>query len=351
VDESEDTENEIVQADFSWDAGLVTRLVNAAALLPGDAETKAKLAAMIAGISELGGSPSLTAAMAQGRKAESPAVRACAADVLGRAQSPGAVRALSAAASDANTTVRLEVAKALAAISETQTIEPLSRLIGDPEPAVRSAAIRGLKERLTLDDSRTLYQRFLGSAATIKILIEAMTIETSDRVAERDAAAEVLGRIGKPCVDPLLAGLKSPNKFFREGAVSALGATGVDEAVAAVLEFGGEATVRADGAMMARLYEALGAGKNRRAFDALVDGLRSPAAGARAAAARALGALGDIRAVDALIEARTGADGDLGQAIVEALEVLTKITPEESNFDWKTWWLKNRTNYLGKKSA
>ncbi len=333
---------EELNPDFSWTGGLVTRLIQIIPLL----ESRPALLDKMCGVLNRIGDPAIVP-LIQALKSERVSVRQSAVDVLGRIGDDMALRPLDASANDPEKSVRLAVAKALSSsFADARAVQTLARLLLDKESDIRELALTGLKSAAAASDSTAEFQHFLSSSETLRALVAAMDIPDASKAADRDAASEILGKVGKSAVEALTACLKSQNRFLREGAVSALGTTRDERAVAALLALAGESGAQADNAMMTKIYAALGASKNRKALDVLTQGLaKDQDQGRRSAAAAALGELGDIRAVDSLIAALDAGKTALDTTIQEAIQKLTDFTPEGDGFDWKAWWAQNRRRF------
>jgi HEAT repeat protein len=331
---------------LTWTGGLAARLVQVLPLLESQPELQTKLGGMLSSIGEPAVAP-----LALALKSGSVTVRRAAAAALGGVgdMAGGALGALRSAVGDQDKGVRMSAAKGLSGASDMGAVEPLARLFTDPEADIQAQALTGLNQALSVSDSRAEFRRFLGQPDMLKALVAVMETSDAAKTADRDAAAAILGRIGSPAVDALLPALKSLNRLSREGAVTALGAAGDDRAVAALVAFGELPDVRTDDPMMIRLYDALGASKSRRAREFLSQGLAGDQDdGRRSSAARALGEIGDIRAVDALAAALSPNKTALDTTIGEIIQRLTEYYPDEpdTQVDWKSWWAKNRGRYL-----
>lgn len=338
--ESGDEEESSVPS-LDWDADLASRLVKTAPAMTGSAASRDRFTQLVSQV----GDPALNSVVAV-LKDENPKLRAWAAEVLGKIASSSAIRPLARAAADSDQNVRLEVAKALATLWETGTVEPLSRLLLDPAPEIRGQAIRGLKNAVDNSESPAELRRYLSSPPAIQALIEALAKSGPNRAEDRDAAAAVLGSIGRPAVESLISVLKSSDPFVREGAVAALGDTRDDGAVAALLAYGKDPEVQKSDDTVAQVYRALGAARNVKALEFLVAGLKGTAGSRMSAAIEGLQALGNIRAVDALVAAMTPENESAYSEIDTALRELTQEYPEsEGKFDWKTWWANNRKRF------
>jgi len=339
--ESTDLTQEELNPDFSWTGGLAARLIQVFPLL----ESRPALQENLRGVLSRIGEPAVMP-LIQALKSDKVSVRQSAADVLGRIADDRALRPLDASAKDPEKPVRLAAAKALSSFTDARVVQPLARLLLDQESEIRAQALTGLRAATGASDSTAEFQRALSSPEALRALVTAMDIPDASKETDRDAASEILGKIGKPAGEALTACLKSPNQFLREGAVSALGTTQDERGFAALIALSGEPGVQADNAMMTKIYSALGASKNRKALDVLTQGLaKDQDQGRRSAAAAALGELGDIRAVDPLVGALDTGRTPLDTTIQEAISKLTNFTPEADEFDWKSWWAQNRRRF------
>ncbi|MEJ2217725.1 MAG: HEAT repeat domain-containing protein [Gemmatimonadota bacterium] len=156
-----------------------------------------------------------------------PALRAVAAEMLGRLPSERAIPALSAATSDPDGDLRYRAAAALAATRSSAARRPLLALMTDPEDFVRLEAFHGLA---TLGAAETLewapvfletmspWARSwtvatlgaLGSEAGIPLAVEALADRSAQ--ARRDAVVALL-RIGAPVARPALRRALSDDDF------------------------------------------------------------------------------------------------------------------------------------------
>jgi HEAT repeat protein len=341
-DSSADTTDEESEdiPSFDWPADLAGRFMKAVIPHVADPGLSERLASLAAEIGAPGFAPA-----GQSLKAGPPAVRSWAADVLGRSADERAIPLLAQAAADPEPAVRLAVAKALKLLSFEGTIEPLGRLLRDSAPEVRDEALSGLKDALLITEGRSLFQRHLSSPEALGVLVEFLTGADAAKISARDNAAAVLGRIGRPAAGRLLEALKSPNPLAREGAITALGSAGDEAGVAALIETAGDPAVQSDDDLVAKIYRALGTAKNKKAVALLTAGLKDAAIGRKSAAADALRELGDIRAVDALVEALGPENASIQGTLEEAIRELTQHYPEDEPFDWKAWWPKNRARF------
>jgi HEAT repeat protein len=337
---NEDEESEY-QSTLDWDRDLIARF---AAKAPALAEDP-KLRDQAAGIFERIGGSAL-GAVGPMLRSESVAVRAWAAEVLGKLSDEGAIRLLAQAAGDADANVRVQVAKALGSFSsDPAIIEPLSKLLLDASPGVGSEALLSLGRVEDQDDVKPYIRRNLASADKVKVLIDKLTIADSNKSAEREAAASILGMLGRAAVEPLTGVLKSGDKSAWTMAVTALGKTGDAQAAAALIEFAKDPAVQADDSLMTSLYKSLGGTKSVNALDMLCAGVKDAARDRKSAAIDALKELGNIRGAEAIVGLLPTEDAGLASDIDAAMRELTKYEPEGDTFDWKAWWAKNRARY------
>lgn len=339
VNVSED-ETESPPPSLDWDRDLAARLVKTAPLLAGEGKMRGRLHDIVVQIGE----PALPALITTFR-AEAAAVRAWAVEAAGAMSMEAAVQPLARAAGDTDSTVRLAVAKALAGINDAGIIEPLGRLLLDPLEEIRGEAILGLQSQVGVEDSTVAFKRHLSSPDKIKVLVETLSLPDPQRTDRRDAASAVLGEIGRPAVEPLLAVLKGADRTAWPSAAGALGKTGDERAVAALIELAKEPAAQSDEAVMTRLYTALGETKSLKALDVLMAGLKAASRERKRAAIEGLKTSGHIRGADALAAMLPIEDAELASDIRGALQELTQYEPEDENFDWKSWWLKNRARY------
>jgi HEAT repeat protein len=131
------------------------------------------------------------------------------------------------------------------------------------------------------------------------------------------SAAEALGKIGKPAVEPLIEVLKVAKKHIRKGAALALGKIGDERAVEPLIEAlrDEELGVRMDAA------EALGK-IGEPAVELLIQALKDEDSDVRYNAAVALGKIGDERAVEPLTQALKDKDGFVRWGVKKALKKL-----------------------------
>jgi HEAT repeat protein len=279
-----------------------------------------------------------------------PLVRCGAAEALGRSADPRAVPPLLAVIGDADSDVRRAAATSLGTLGDASAVEPLLVALGDPDHSVRAAAARALGR--------------LRDPHAIEPLVGALK---DGYAAVREAAAGALGAIGKPAVERLLEALKDSDGAVRKGAVEGLvqaGAPAIGPLVKALADPALRQTASAtlgqigDPSAVGPLLTALkhdndqvrraaadtldllvwkpdagegGAGYwaakgqwqkcvdiGAPAVEPLIDALRHHDSLVRQVAARGLGQIGDIRAVEPLIAALRGRE-DVRAVAAQAL--------------------------------
>jgi HEAT repeat protein len=112
----------------------------------------------------------------------------------------------------------------------------------------------------------------------------------------RNSAADALARIGEPAVEPLIAALKDESTQVRDTAVVALGKTGDARAMEPLI-----AALKAESVLRPLAYDALvEIGKHTSVVEPLIAALKDQDQDIRLVAIRALGEIGDARAVEPL---------------------------------------------------
>lgn len=243
---------------------------------------------------------------------------------LGRLGEARAVEPLAAALKPNNRTdVRLAGAEALGRLGDARAIEPLVAALKDADKDVRQAAAEALVK--------------FGQPA-VESLVAAM--KDKDRHAS-EAATEALVRIGQPAVEPLVAVLKHSKRDGCWAAAEALGKIGDARAVEPLVDM----LKDADGGLRrqaARVLTSFGVPDDpcTRAWLAVAMGQWDKAVdmgevaveplvaevhngwGEQDEAARALGKIGDARAVGPLVAALEKPHREVRQAAAEALKNL-----------------------------
>jgi HEAT repeat protein len=180
-----------------------------------------------------------------------------------------------------------------------KTAEPLLfRAMGDADWRVRKTAVEAIVS--------------IGGENIVTMLIR--TLSAHDNAGARNSAIEALVQIGGPAVNPLLAGLGTPDPDVRKFIVDILGDLRDRRAVQALINRldDGDENIRVASA------EALGKIRDPLAVDALLACLARPGQGWLGyAAAEALGAIGDERALSPLLTAL--GNSSLREPVLEAL--------------------------------
>ena len=281
-------------------------------------------------------------------------VREAAARALGELGDARAVQPLIPALGDRDEDwrVREAAARALGELGDARAVQPLIKALGSVHPQVRGvaadalvkfgeAAVQPLIAALWDEDwrAREAAARALGELGDARAVQPLIAALRSVHPEVRGVAADALGKLGEAAVQPLIAALRNKDRSVCEAAARALGELGdaravqpliaalgsayskVRDAAADALDKLGERpkddSQRAQRAIATRAWHevvALGSA----AVEPLIAALGGKESGA---AARALGELGDARAVQPLIAAlayndwnvRRGAANALGQ--------------------------------------
>jgi len=253
---------------------------------------------------------------------------------LGKIGSARAINPLIEALKSKDIDLHPEVAKALQKIGNESTINGVCVALKDSDEGVRETAALALAEiglpavdplLAVLNDSNVHVWGLaatalgeIGDARVIEPLIRALEIENSY---VRTVAATVLGRMGDArAVEPLITALKNAN--------SALVALALQGALS-----------KRDAQTLASLRIALRDCEYIRtaattalvqigvpAVDALITALKDKDSGVGKAAAHALEAIGDVRAIQPLREALKNKDKEMQQAVADALKKLDQLT-------------------------
>ncbi len=159
-------------------------------------------------------------------------------------------------------------------------LEAVRRGLSDPEPGLRLAAIAGTRE--------------IRDREAYPILVERLGSDPDPEV--RAALARTLGELDhEPALPGLIAALRDPAspEAVREAALAGIEAIGSGAATSALVEL--LARPDLDVERQPRVIAALGKLKARAAEGAVAAKLSSPSPAVRAAAARALGQIGDVK--------------------------------------------------------
>jgi HEAT repeat protein len=208
-------------------------------------------------------------------------VRQAATGLLGRIGGERAVEALIGALKNDSKHVRMAAVQALARVGGQRAVESLGLLLKDTDSDVREEVAKALIE--------------VGDVQSVELLIAAL--RDRDRIV-RLRASEALAKIGSPAVDPLVAALKAESPSVRDGAMEALAKIGWRP--------GRTEAGAAYWAARHRWDRCVEIGAS--AVEPLIRALPSAHTSVRPDIATALGAIGDRRAVSALIAAMAEAE-------------------------------------------
>jgi HEAT repeat protein len=148
----------------------------------------------------------------------------------------------------------------------------------------------------------------------------------------RSAAVLALGKLGDcQATSALVATLRDPSAEVACGAATALGSLRDSSAVAALAAVVLNADGFFHGTVRAAAAEALTKFQDQKAVDALIVGTRDPIAETSQAAIRALGLLGDGRALDALVAVVRNKDNFFLPAVRQtAVEALSRLAADNA---------------------
>ncbi|MCW3052819.1 MAG: lyase domain protein repeat-containing protein [Chthonomonadales bacterium] len=199
-----------------------------------------------------------------------------------------------------NWRIRLAAAEALAESGDTRALEPLCILLKDHDPTVRTSAATALGK--------------LGDARAVEPLSIAFQ---DDYFYVRSAAAAALGQVGDTrAVDILSNGFTDQDPHIRKSVVKALGQ--IRNARTFDVLYGGLSDTDPD--VRKGIVEALAQTEgDLRLVEALCVALTDTDWSVRAAAARALGDFGDLRAIEPLVAAFQSHDRHLSSDMAQGL--------------------------------
>jgi HEAT repeat protein len=251
-------------------------------------------------------------ALAKVLKDKNPEVRREASETLAKIGDLRTMQALIISLQSDNSDIRKEAAETLGNIGHSEAVKPLTGLLRDMNPDVRRAAAEALVK--------------IGGLTAIEELIVAL--KDSDSYV-REAAAEILGRISNPALDPLMYALWEDNWQVRIEAAKALGQLRDSRAVnslIAVLKYEKRSPQQGVTQDLSRIAGSLS------------EPFAAPAAAQdtrlRIEVIKALGAIGDKRAVPALIDElqnwNTGPD---------AADALKKLGWSAESVEQQVHWL------------
>jgi len=260
---------------------------------------------------------------------------------IGRPAVPALIQALG------NEKTRFNAVVALGEIGDRRAVGPLIEMLKDENYLVRSVAAKALGE--------------IGDERAIPPLIEGLRADEDLRM----AAAKALGEIpDERAVGPLVQLLNDKSHLVRRAATKSLGLIGDKKATGAL-----KRVFKADKDLEVRIWaafsltriagdistftfltdavsggstthpeaaRALGMIGDPRAVGPLIQALKDPACAVRGVSAWALGEIGDRTAIKPLIDMLT--DQCIGQSSAEALK---KITGQDLGVDenaWRAWY-------------
>ena len=227
---------------------------------------------------------------------------------------PELIPDLVARASAKEATMRMNVSRILSRFDTAETREALSRLLADPQKAVRLSALRGITSMTTKPDLVPIIALlrdpdFNVQNLAIEIIVKWHDDDTMQKIfplitdeAEhvRRAGVEILNILGTPeSVSALLSGLRDQDWWVRERAADALVKIGGPKVVRAMTEL-----IKSDDDFIRRTaVEVLAATHDKSAFDQLLDSLDDADWWVRERAIDALASIGDNQAVPFLRKA------------------------------------------------
>jgi HEAT repeat protein len=232
-----------------------------------------------------------------------------------------------AALRDEDWAVREEAATALGALRDARAVGPLVQLLGDDDRAVREATMQALTaigedavpalgrclegSNLTVQESAAAILATIGDDRVVDALIAALA--STDWIV-RMHAAKGLGRIAEPrAIHPMMPLLQDKVKAVRVEVSEALARIG-QAAVPSLLE----ALQSKEWLVKLHAIEALGKMRSPDTAEPLLSVLfNDPDQAVRTDAVRALGDIGDSRAVDFLLTSLN--DLDVRPVVVESL--------------------------------
>ncbi|MFW5879129.1 MAG: HEAT repeat domain-containing protein, partial [Myxococcota bacterium] len=252
------------------------------------------------------------------RAAESPLVRASAAERLGEIGDDQAVRSLTLfGLRDASPIVRAASAKALAGNDHPQVMDLLGEALMDNDAGVMQEAASALASCRHEKARRYLELAYMRSDS------EGKAILAQPLLAAGASPREVIEEMAKRRTARALTALEDGTQAERVGALLDLGRAGTPEARAALLDYleARPLTVAAAAA------SALGEGGGPEVIPALVGQLEEAHPTLRQAVLKALGRLGEPSAAPAIVPLVLEEEGPAAVAAAEALADLDR-TPE-----------------------
>ena len=257
--------------------------------------------------------------------------------ILARFNEPRVLRALQSTLKDQNKQVRLAALQAMAGIEGTIDPGLIAPLLKDDEMDVQNLAVEILCKAKhpetvhhlvdVLKDESEFARRAgvevlneVGDARSVKFLLERIK---DDDWWVRSRTADALGKIGGPIVvQAALFLVNDRDEEVRRTAVEILNHTKDERAVGHLIE----ATKDQDWWVSERAVDALGAIANRKAVPRLLEMLNANPKSV-ATVMRALGKIGDARALEPVMQGLTRKETDI---VIEAMNALVKLADDKS---------------------
>ncbi|WP_035996232.1 HEAT repeat domain-containing protein [Paraburkholderia caribensis] len=313
----------------------------AAALLPRLADTDAVVRRIaLLELADLEDPDALQPIVAALKHDESADVRSEAARVLGAWEQREIVAALCEALTDAQHEVREAAASSLSALKDAASGEVLCAWVEHPEPFVKAAVLRGLRELRYADAFSAAVRALDHDDSSVRIeavgvlgwLKDTRALVPLARAATRDASAEIrrtaVGALGfapagdAATADALLHTLADPAWQVREEAATTLGKLRAQSARDALIAALDDAYWQ----VRLRAARALGQLGDRAAAQPLVALLSHAISNLRKEAALALGELRDPSTLAALEHTLDDADPEVRKAVRIALQQIGQTT-------------------------
>jgi len=193
--------------------------------------------------------------------------------------------------------VRLRTAETLGQIGDSRAVKPLTELLGDQAAYVRECA------------AETLGQ--IGDPRAVKPLVSLLDDPDAH---VRLQAKEAVAQIGKPAITALVAQLKHESRLVRGNAVAALAQIADPRVVTPLVRMLGDLDRFVQNLALVALV-----GLGEMGTEHLEAALRNKNPGVRQNATKALGMIGDVRAVDYLIPMLKDPEPVIRAAAAEAL--------------------------------
>lgn len=283
---------------------------------------------------------------------QSEGVRQVVATALGKFHDPRVVQPLIRALGDKHWPTRKGAATALGKIGDGSAVKPLLGALEDETEWVREAVVKALDQLGYQADGAPVAAapdvRMLATKKDGHGLIKALAYERDPNV--REAAANALGDLGDhAAIEPLIDLLNEPWSISggpHDAGVRALtkiGSAAVEPLIAALKNAKRSSNPMMDPDQNLRIgcVRALGMIGDPRAIDALLKALSDNIPIVRSSSAQALEEIGDS-AVLPLIELleRMGTRGPVAAA--DALNAITGKDFRDNARAWRQWWEKNQ---------